>query len=39
MFNKLLLHDIKLRSSRVVHWLRVEGVIDELYDVVCWPGV
>jgi hypothetical protein len=22
-----------------VHWLRVEGVVEELYDVVALPGV
>ena len=23
----------------VVHWLRIEGVVSELYDVVVLPGV
>jgi hypothetical protein len=22
-----------------VHWLRIEGVVDELYDVITLPGV
>ncbi|MFT5589709.1 MAG: hypothetical protein ACI9ZF_001887 [Bradyrhizobium sp.] len=30
---------IDLRSGDVVHWLRIEGVVDELYDVVALPGV
>jgi uncharacterized protein (TIGR03032 family) len=30
---------IDLRSGDVVHWLRLEGVVDELYDVVPLPGV
>jgi uncharacterized protein (TIGR03032 family) len=30
---------IDLRSGDVVHWLRVEGVVEELYDVVVLPGV
>ena len=30
---------IDLRSGDVVHWLRFEGVVDELYDVVALPGV
>jgi uncharacterized protein (TIGR03032 family) len=30
---------IDLRSGSVVHWLRIEGVIEELYDVVALPGV
>ncbi len=29
---------IDLRSGDIVHWLRVEGVIEELYDVVVLPG-
>jgi uncharacterized protein (TIGR03032 family) len=33
------LHIIDLRSGSVVHWLRIEGIIDELYDVVSLPGV
>jgi uncharacterized protein (TIGR03032 family) len=30
---------IDLRSGDVVHWLRIEGVVTELYDVVVLPGV
>lgn len=30
---------IDLKSGDVVHWIRVEGVVTELYDVVVLPGV
>lgn len=30
---------IDLRSGDAVHWLRLEGVVDELYDVVALPNV
>jgi uncharacterized protein (TIGR03032 family) len=30
---------IDLRSGAVVHWVRVEGMVSELYDVVALPGV
>jgi uncharacterized protein (TIGR03032 family) len=30
---------VDLRSGDVVHWLRIEGVVEELYDVVALPGV
>lgn len=30
---------IDLRSGDVVHWVRIEGVVEELYDVVVLPGV
>ena len=30
---------IDLRSGDIVHWLRFEGIVDELYDVVTLPGV
>lgn len=30
---------IDLRTGDAVHWLRMEGVVDELYDVVALPGV
>ena len=30
---------IDLRSGDAVHWLRMEGIVDELYDVVALPGV
>jgi hypothetical protein len=30
---------IDLRSGDVVHWLRVTGMVRELYDVAVLPGV
>ena len=30
---------IDLRSGDAVHWLRMEGVVEELYDVVALPNV
>ena len=30
---------IDLNSGDVVHWLRIEGVVSELYDVISLPGV
>src|SRR5260370_38609864 len=33
------LHIIDLRSGDVVRWLRIEGLVSELYDVVTLPGV
>jgi len=30
---------IDLRTGDVAHWLRIEGVAEELYDVVALPGV
>jgi uncharacterized protein (TIGR03032 family) len=30
---------VDLRSGDVVHWLRIEGVVRELYDVCALPGV
>jgi uncharacterized protein (TIGR03032 family) len=30
---------VDLRSGDAVHWLRIEGVVEELYDVVVLPGV
>lgn len=33
------LYVIDLRSGDVVHWARLEGVVQELYDVVALPGV
>jgi uncharacterized protein (TIGR03032 family) len=33
------LHVIDLRTGHVVHWVRVEGMVQELYDVVVLPGV
>ncbi len=32
------LYVIDLASGDVVHWLRIEGVVDELYDVAVLPG-
>src|SRR5947208_11180655 len=33
------LHVIDLRSGDVAHWVRLEGMVSELYDVVALPGV
>jgi uncharacterized protein (TIGR03032 family) len=33
------LHVIDLHSGDVIHWLRLEGMVSELYDVVVLPGV
>jgi len=33
------LYVIDLRNGDAVHWLRIEGVVEELYDVVFLPGV
>jgi uncharacterized protein (TIGR03032 family) len=30
---------IDLRNGDVAHWLKIEGVVEELYDVVCLNGV
>ena len=30
---------IDLRSGDVVHWLDIEGIVSELYDVVILPNV
>jgi uncharacterized protein (TIGR03032 family) len=30
---------IDLRTGDTVHWLRLDGVVEELYDVVALPGV
>jgi len=30
---------VDLRSGGAVHWLRIEGVVEELYDVAVLPGV
>jgi uncharacterized protein (TIGR03032 family) len=30
---------IDLRTGDVVHWVRIEGLVSELYDVVALPGV
>jgi uncharacterized protein (TIGR03032 family) len=33
------LHVIDLRTGATPHWLRIEGMVRELYDVVALPGV
>src|SRR5262249_50716738 len=33
------LHIVDLRSGDVVHWVRIEGMVSELYDVATLPGV
>ena len=30
---------IDLRTGDAVHWMRIEGLVDELYDVLALPGV
>ena len=30
---------IDLKTGDIVHWLRFEGLIEELYDVAALPGV
>ena len=30
---------VDLRSGDVVHWIRFEGLVEELYDVITLPGV
>ena len=30
---------IDLKSGDIVHWVRIEGMVEELYDVVALPGV
>ncbi len=30
---------IDLRSGDIVHWIRLEGIVRELYDVIVLPGV
>jgi uncharacterized protein (TIGR03032 family) len=30
---------IDLKSGAIVHWLKMEGVLQELYDVVALPGI
>jgi uncharacterized protein (TIGR03032 family) len=32
-------HVIDLKTGDVVHWIRIEGVVSELYDVVALPNV
>ena len=33
------LYVVDLRSGDIVHWVRIEGIVEELYDVVTLPGV
>ena len=33
------LYVVDLRSGDVIHWLRLEGFINELYDVAALPGI
>ena len=33
------LYVIDLRTGDAVHWLRIDGIVTELYDVVALPGV
>ncbi len=33
------LYVIDIRSGDAVHWVRMEGIVEELYDVVALPGV
>ena len=30
---------VDLDSGDIVHWVRIEGIVSELYDVVSLPGV
>jgi len=30
---------VDTRTGNVVHWLRIEGVVNELYDVLALPGI
>jgi len=30
---------IDLRSGDTVHWLRIDGIVEELYDFVILPGI
>jgi len=30
---------IDLRTGDIVHWLRIEGIVTELYDVAVLPGM
>jgi uncharacterized protein (TIGR03032 family) len=30
---------IDLKSGGIVHWLKIQGFVHELYDVVCLPGI
>src|SRR5262249_43603615 len=30
---------VDTKTGDVVHWLRIEGIVNELYDVVALPGM
>jgi hypothetical protein len=30
---------VDLRSGDAVHWIRFEGLVEEIYDVITLPGV
>ncbi|MFM9971011.1 MAG: TIGR03032 family protein [Burkholderiales bacterium] len=30
---------IDIRTGDAVHWIRIEGIVDELYDIITLPGV
>lgn len=32
-------HVVDLATGRVVHWLRLGGIVQELYDIAVVPGV
>lgn len=36
---KCMLHIINLATGDIVHWIKMEGIVKELYDVVAIPGV
>jgi len=36
---KCMLHIIDLNTGDIVHWIKMEGIVKELYDVVAMPGV
>ncbi len=36
---KCMLHVIDLTTGDIVHWIKIEGIVQELYDVVAIPGV
>ena len=30
---------VGLKSGDIVHWMRLDGVVNELYDVAALPGI
>jgi uncharacterized protein (TIGR03032 family) len=30
---------IDMKTGDIVHWLKITGLVQELYDVVCLPGI